>query len=155
MSNRNVAIEYLVCSCRADVAGVRRGAASTGSENGNRDMKSDYAEFHKNKINLLIHVIAVPVFAVSLIAAVWTLLQGSIVVAILLLLGPALSLAVQGYGHKLEAEPPRAFASPGNFIGRIMAEQFFGFWAFLISGGWFRALTASDRKEDIQGDSSH
>jgi hypothetical protein len=103
----------------------------------------DYGRFHRNPANLIIHIIAVPVFVVGSLAAIWMLLTAQVVTGFLLLAVPALSLAIQGYGHRFEALPPRPFTSPGNFIRRILAEQFLGFWAYLLSGHWFRAIKAS------------
>lgn len=110
-------------------------------------MRLDYSEFHKNPTNLLIHLITVPLFVLFFVAAVWMLLKGNVVAGILLLLGPMLSLAAQSYGHKREAVPPLPFTGAGNFIRRIMTEQFFGFWIFLFSGDCLRAMRASARKD--------
>ena len=103
---------------------------------------NSYERFHRNPLNLVIHVFAVPLFAVCLVGSVWALLLGSIVTAVLLLLVPVLSLGVQGFGHKLEEVPPEPFTGPANFVSRILMEQFYRFWVFLFSGGWYRALTS-------------
>jgi hypothetical protein len=108
-------------------------------------MNSDYERFHRNRTNLVLHIVAVPLFAVCFLASAWFFLNGNFLTGILLLAGAAIPLAVQGYGHRLEAIPPEPFHGPGNFLKRIFAEQFFGFWAFLFSGGWASALRGPER----------
>jgi hypothetical protein len=103
-------------------------------------MSSDYGRFHRNPTNLVIHIVAVPIFAACMLAAIGSLVMGHFLLGMLLFLGVGLSLALQGYGHKLETIPPESFDGPGNFMRRILAEQFFGFWVFLFSGGWARAF---------------
>lgn len=106
-------------------------------------MTSDYDKFHQNRVNLVIHIVAVPVFVICIVASIWMLISGEILISLLLLLGPVLSLAVQGFGHKKETVPPEPFKSPGDFVRRIFTEQFFRFWVFVFSGSWSRALKAS------------
>ena len=60
------------------------------------------------------------------------------------LLGPALSLAAQGAGHKREPSPPLPFAGPGDFVTRILSEQFYKFPKYVLTGGWSRALGADE-----------
>lgn len=103
-------------------------------------MSSDYQKFHRNPVNLVIHIIAVPVFVICTISAIWMLVAGDILVALLLLLGPVLSLAAQARGHKLEAVPPEPFNGPLDFIRRIFMEQFYRFWVFVFTGAWFKAV---------------
>ena len=75
----------------------------------------DYARFHTNKTNLLLHIVMVPLF----------------------------SIAVQGAGHKQEPNPPLPFDGPGDFVKRIFSEQFYKFPQFLLTGEWLRAIRAS------------
>lgn len=107
-------------------------------------MNSDYDRFHQSRINLLIHIVAVPLFVISLVLALRAIFLGEMLVSMLLFLAPLLSLAAQGYGHKLEAVPPEPFKGAGDFVRRILSEQFFRFWTFVLSGGWFKALKSSE-----------
>jgi hypothetical protein len=102
----------------------------------------DYAHFHRDRRNLLIHVVAVPVFVVGTLAALRFLLAGQGLAALAWAVGPVLSLAAQGRGHRLEPNPPRPFRGPVDFVRRILAEQFVRFPLFLASGRWARALRA-------------
>ena len=55
----------------------------------------------------------------------------------------ALSMALQGRGHRRESVPPAPFTGPANAIARIFLEQWITFPRFVLSGGWWRALQAS------------
>jgi hypothetical protein len=96
---------------------------------------------HKNPINLLIHLFAVPLFVVghlllvAVIAFDWRL-------AILGLLCIIASLALQGVGHRLEQQQVHPFTSRRDFVRRLYAEQFCNFWRFLFSGQWYASFNA-------------
>jgi hypothetical protein len=101
----------------------------------------DYAERHQDKLNLWLHLYAVPAFIAGSLAAVLNLLALSPV-------GVAASLAfvvgaflIQGLGHKREPMAPQPFDGPVDFLQRIFAEQFVTFPRFVLSGGWMRNVT--------------
>jgi len=106
-------------------------------------MDSDYAQFHRNRANLLLHIVAVPLFVFGAVAAVWLAAMSRFGPAVAFAALPVISLAIQGRGHRLEPTPPRPFTGPGNFLGRILAEQFFRFPRFVVSGGWAKAMRES------------
>jgi len=102
-----------------------------------------YPEFHRNRTNLLLHIVAVPAFVLSfagLVLAALTLHWAQTAAA---LVGMAVSFLVQGVGHQREATPPIPFSGPGDAISRILAEQFVTFPRFVGSGGFGRALKAA------------
>ena len=103
----------------------------------------DYPRFHKNKTNLLLHIVMVPVFVVGVVYALWAALQGRWLAAVLALLLPLVSIAIQGAGHKKEPNPPLPFEGPGDFVKRIFSEQFYRFPKFVLSGEWLRAVRSS------------
>ena len=103
----------------------------------------DYPHFHKNKANLLLHIVVVPLFVVGAGYALWSLTQGDWIGALLGALAPLASIAAQGAGHKKEPNPPLPFDGPGDFVKRILLEQFYRFPKFVLSGGWLRALRSS------------
>ena len=72
-------------------------------------------------------------------------IAGRLVVSLVGALCIGVSLAVQGRGHRLEAEAPAPFAGPGDFIARLVAEQWITFPRFVLSGGWYRNLQAAQR----------
>jgi hypothetical protein len=99
---------------------------------------------HRSTGNLLIHIVAVPMFVVGhalLIAAItaspWLLVAGSSCIVV--------SLALQRLGHSMEPQAVHPFTGPRDFVRRLYAEQFCNFWRFLFSGGWFVSLKASRR----------
>ncbi|MDH3654543.1 MAG: DUF962 domain-containing protein [Myxococcales bacterium] len=103
----------------------------------------DYPRFHKNRTNLLLHIVVVPLFVLGIVYAVVAAIQGRWLAALLSLLLPLISLAIQGVGHKKEPNPPLPFEGPGEFVTRIFTEQFYRFPKFVLSGEWLRALRAS------------
>jgi hypothetical protein len=95
-------------------------------------------------VNLLIHLVAVPLFVASIFGTLCFAFRGQLFLAAALLIGSAISLASQGYGHKLEETPPIPFSGPGNYIKRILIEQLLSFPRFVISGGWLAAFRAKN-----------
>ena len=99
---------------------------------------------HKDPTNLLIHLVAVPLFVVGNV-----LLVAGIVVNVWLLIAAILcivvSLALQKYGHSLEGNSVPPFTGPRDFIRRLYAEQFCNFWRFLLSGQWYASFKAHDK----------
>ncbi|MFZ6873960.1 terminase [Undibacterium sp. Di27W] len=101
-----------------------------------------YAQFHQSRANLYMHIIAVPLFLLANISLLVAMAQLSFVAAILSVIVMAVSMAVQGKGHKKEEHPAIPFSSPMNAITRIFLEQWITFPRFVISGGWLKALRA-------------
>jgi hypothetical protein len=100
-----------------------------------------YPGGHRNRTNLLLHILTVPLFWAGTVSAamgwVWPWLFA---------IGPAVMvfvMALQGRGHKLEAEPPAPFLGPLDVVARIFAEQWITFPRFVASGGFARAWRAS------------
>jgi hypothetical protein len=100
---------------------------------------------HRSTGNLLIHIVAVPMFVVGhvlLIAAIpanrWLLVAGISCIAV--------SVALQGLGHSMESQAVHPFEGARDFIRRLYVEQFYNFWRFLFSGGWFASLRVSVNK---------
>jgi hypothetical protein len=103
----------------------------------------DYEKFHKNHTNLLLHIVMVPLFVLGVLYAMVAGVQGRWLAALLSLLLPLISIAVQGAGHKREPNPPLLFDGPAEFVKRIFSEQFYRFPKFVLSGDWLRALRSS------------
>lgn len=101
-----------------------------------------YVRAHSNRTNLAIHLLAVPVFVITLIPCITGLMLGHFALAGLLALGPVLSMAAQGWGHRLETHAPEPFRGPLDVLRRILVEQFLTFPRFVVSGGWLRAWRA-------------
>lgn len=99
---------------------------------------------HKNAANLLIHLVAVPMFVTgNVLLIVGVVVDLRLVVVALLCI--VLSLMLQKFGHSLEQNPPHPFTGPRDYVRRIYAEQFCNFWRFLLSGQWYASFKARDR----------
>jgi hypothetical protein len=99
-----------------------------------------YAKYHQSRANLLIHIIAVPLFLIGTIALVVALSQFSLTFLAVGVGCIVVSVALQGRGHRLEVVPPEPFSGPLNFVSRLFFEQWVTFPRFVISGGWGAAL---------------
>lgn len=101
---------------------------------------SDYAAKHQNRLNLLLHIVTVPLFQVGtimLLCAAITVSGAAAAVGVICMVG---ALAAQGRGHKLERETPTPFDGAADFVTRFFAEQWVTFPRFVLSGGWYRNL---------------
>ena len=101
----------------------------------------DYAERHQDRLNLWLHLYAVPAFIAGVLAAVFNLFALSVVGVVVCVVFAALAFLVQGLGHKRESTRPVPFDGPADFLRRVFAEQFVTFPRFVLSGGWMRNVT--------------
>jgi phage terminase small subunit len=101
---------------------------------------SDYSAKHRDRTNLLLHIVAVPLFEVATIALIVGTATGSGRVAGLALAGLVASVLIEARGHRREPEVPAPFAGPIDFVSRFVAEQWVTFPRFVLSGGWARNL---------------
>ena len=102
-----------------------------------------YAKYHQNTTNLLLHIFAVPLFIVTNVLLIVAVVNVSLGLLALAVLGIVVSVIVQGRGHKLERVPPEPFTGPANVLGRLFFEQWVTFPRFVLSGGWSRNLAHS------------
>jgi hypothetical protein len=99
---------------------------------------SDYAAKHRNRLNLLLHIVSVALFQIGtliLLCAV-TMVSGAAAIIGVICMGGA--LAAQGRGHRLERETPAPFDGAADFVSRFVAEQWVTFPRFVLSGGNLR-----------------
>jgi uncharacterized membrane protein YGL010W len=99
-----------------------------------------YGHAHQDKRNLLIHLVAVPLFWLGGAGVLFGLFG---LAWLPLLVGPfamAVGFVLQGVGHRFERNAPQPFASRGEFVTRILTEQFIVFPRFLLSGAWLRSV---------------
>ena len=106
-----------------------------------------YARNHGDRINLLIHMIAVPAFIAGVLATVTQVLQMRWGGALIALVVAIVAFALQGVGHRRERVAPEPFAGPSDFIARIFAEQFITFPRFVLSGKWAMNLAGKYNEE--------
>jgi hypothetical protein len=102
---------------------------------------SDYSSKHRNRTNLLLHILVVPLFDAAMVILIFALISRLFVLAGLALGCILLSMILQGRGHKLETESPAPFAGTLDFPTRFLAEQWLTFPRFVLSGAWYRNFT--------------
>ena len=105
----------------------------------------DYAAKHRDRGNLLLHIVAVPLFLVASVALVVALVSRQGGVALLAIVGMGVSVLLQGRGHRREREAPTPFDGAGDFVTRFVVEQWVNFPRFVLSGGWRRNFRGQSR----------
>ena len=108
----------------------------------------DYRRVHADWRNLIVHLVAVPLFAASFLALLVFVVKAEYVAAGVALLGALAAMVLQGRGHRLESEAPLPFSGPGKFLRRWFTEQFVTFPLFLLSGRWSQQYRAARRTTD-------
>ncbi len=101
----------------------------------------NYAECHRDKLNLWLHLYTAPVFIAGVLAAAFHLTAFDLIPVAVSLVFAVVAFGAQTLGHRREAMPPQPFDGPVDFIQRVFAEQFVTFPRFLLSGGWMRNVT--------------
>jgi len=104
----------------------------------------NYSRNHRDRLNLLIHMVGVPAFIAGMLAFVTQALRAQWFGAAIALVVALIGFAVQGIGHKREHVPPESFAGPADFLARVFAEQFITFPRFVLFGYWARNLADTD-----------
>ena len=97
---------------------------------------SDYVAKHRDRGNLLIHIVAVPLFQVATLVLIGAALGRSLTVAIVAIAAMAVALVLQGRGHRREPEAPTPFDGAADFVSRFVVEQWITFPRFVLSGAW-------------------
>lgn len=103
-----------------------------------------YFRLHRNRLNLLVHILMVPQFVLACFGLVLAVLLAHAPLLILWASVALLSVLGQGASHLFERERPEPFSSPTDFLRRWFAEQFYHFPRFVLTGGWWRAWRGSD-----------
>ena len=93
---------------------------------------SEYSRIHSTRANFVAHLITVPIFMAGSVAVLWGLCTASFMVFAFGLLGMMAALAVQGWGHKQERQPPSLFTSKWNALARIVLEQWVTFPRYVL-----------------------
>jgi len=99
-----------------------------------------YPQYHRSRPNLLIHIVAVPLFLLGTVALLAAIMQLSLWLLIVAAGCVGASLALQGRGHRLEPVPPEPFSGPVNFVSRLLLEQWVTFPRFVFAGSWLATL---------------
>ena len=99
-----------------------------------------YPKYHQSRPNLLIHMVAVPLFLFGTIALVGAIARLSLLLFAVAVGCILVAVALQGRGHRLEPVPPEPFSGPLNFVSRLFFEQWVTFPRFVLSGAWLAAI---------------
>ena len=122
--------------------------ASSEREGGLLDWQwRGYSRNHRDRANLLIHMIGVPMFIAGILAFATQALRAQWFGAAVSAVVAVAAFAVQGVGHKRERVAPEPFAGPGDFVARVFAEQFITFPRFVLMGQWSRNLAEPDNRK--------
>lgn len=108
-----------------------------------------YATYHQHRGNLLLHIVAIPLFLAGFLILLAGLLRLAPLPALSGLAAIIVSVVLQGRGHKMEPVAPVPFSSPFNGVARIFLEQWINFPRFVFSGGWCRALAKSAQTQPL------
>lgn len=103
---------------------------------------SDYPAKHRDRVNLLLHLVAVPLFLVGTLVLAAAALRASGSGVALGLGCLAVAVVVEGRGHAREQEVPTPFAGPLDFASRFVVEQWITFPRFVLTGAWSRSFRA-------------
>ena len=101
---------------------------------------SDYVAKHRDRGNLMIHIVAVPLFQVATLVLIGAVLGRSVTAAVIAVGAMIVALVLQGRGHRREAEAPTPFAGAADFASRFVVEQWITFPRFVLSGAWYANL---------------
>jgi hypothetical protein len=94
-------------------------------------------------VNLLVHLVAVPLFqAGTLILVVGVGVRSALDIGIGLACLVA-GVLIEGRGHAREREAPAPFDGPLDFVSRFVVEQWITFPRFVLSGAWRRNFRAA------------
>lgn len=100
---------------------------------------SDYAAKHHDRVNLAIHLFAVPLFMIGCVLVVLAALEG-LAFVVAGIVAVVVAIGLEGLGHRREAEPPAPFTGVLGFARRFFLEQWVTFPRYVLSGGCLRAL---------------
>jgi hypothetical protein len=102
----------------------------------------EYPKGHRDRRNLLVHAVTVPMFMAGTCALLVAPFSGTWLLAIAV---PAMILpvALQGRTHRLEATAPVPFRGPLDIVARLFFEQWVTFPRFVLGGGFARNWRAS------------
>ena len=102
-----------------------------------------YESVHAGRRNLLLHLVAVPLFDAAFLYLLLSLAAQQWLAAGISAAFALIAMVVQKNGHGGEQVPSRPFAGPGDFLKRWFGEQFLVFPLFVVSGRWARQYRAA------------
>jgi len=106
---------------------------------------SDYVAKHRDRGNLIVHVVAVPLFQLATLLLIGGLFGRSVTAVIVTVVAMVVALVLQGRGHRREPETPAPFEGAADFVSRFVVEQWVTFPRFVLSGAWAENLRRARR----------
>jgi len=106
---------------------------------------SDYVAKHRDRGNLLIHIVAVPLFQLATLVLIGALVGRRAAIGVIAVIAMVVALVLQGRGHRREAEAPTPFDGAADFLSRFVVEQWITFPRFVLSGAWSANLRRARR----------
>lgn len=76
---------------------------------------SDYPAKHRDRVNLAIHIVAVPLFMLGCAVVAFGILRLAPMKIVTGLVAMLVSVVLEGIGHRLEAEQPAPFNGVADF----------------------------------------
>jgi hypothetical protein len=110
----------------------------------------NYPHAHRERQNLWVHALTVPLFMAGTLAVPLALVFGAFLVPVGLF-AMLLAFAAQGRGHRRESGAPLPFRGPLDVVRRVFLEQWITFPRYVLSGDFGGAL----RGESPAQGSSH
>ena len=101
---------------------------------------SDYPAKHRHRVNLAIHIVAVPLFMLGCAIIAFGLLRLAPMRIVSGVVAMIVAVGLEGIGHRLEVEQPAPFDGFSDFLKRFFLEQWVTFPRFVLSGRFFRNL---------------
>jgi len=99
-----------------------------------------YAQAHRDRVNLLLHLVTVPLFWLGPLLAVIGIALDRTALALCLPLLWLIAVIAQGQGHRREATAAQPFLGPIDFVVRLLVEQFVTFPRYVLTGAFGRAM---------------
>lgn len=101
-----------------------------------------YPDNHTERGNLILHLVTFPLGWIGFLClALSPVVSGWLAFGLVL---PAIAIALQGRGHKLEKVAPIPFRGPGDAVARLLVEQTVTLPRFILSGAWGRAFRSAN-----------
>jgi len=97
-----------------------------------------YPDGHGDHVNLILHLLTVPLFWAGTVAIPLALWRGPWWLALAGFFAMVAAIVVQGRGHRRETTEPVPFRGPLDVAARLFVEQWFTFPRYVLTGALAR-----------------
>ena len=105
-----------------------------------------YPNNHQHPTNLVLHLIAVPLFIVAFLLIACGVFGLNLANFAIGVIGVIAALGLQRHGHTLEAQASEPFSDRKDAVSRLLVEQFLTFPRYVLSGGLWLAWRERHRR---------